>query len=79
MSTKQKPAIEATEEQFPAVTIEPKRTRSKPGENKVQVTLSDEDYGNLSNTADGRSVNVWLSRMLAGQVGALASEYSQRK
>lgn len=45
-------------------TTQPKRTRSKPGTHNVFVTVSDEFYAKLEKSADGRPVNVWLSRLV---------------
>lgn len=45
-------------------TKQPKRTRTKPGVHSLYVTVSDEMYAKLEKTADGRPINVWLSRLI---------------
>jgi len=58
----------------PEPATETKKKRSKPGVTKVVVYLSDNDYHNLVESADGRQINEWLSRIIAGRVGVLAEE-----
>lgn len=41
-----------------------RRTRTKEGEHCVFVALSHEHYERLRESADGRPVNVWLSKLI---------------
>jgi hypothetical protein len=40
-----------------------KRTRT-PGTHTLQVTISDALFAKLEATADGRPINLWLSRLI---------------
>ena len=44
----------------PAIT----RTRTKPGYHGLYIRVTDEHYAELEKTADGRPLNVWLSRLV---------------
>jgi hypothetical protein len=46
------------------VKEQPKKTRTVPGEHSLYVHVPDELYAKLQETADGRPLNVWLSRLV---------------
>lgn len=72
------PTPESTE----VSTIKPTRTRTKPGEHSLYVTLDDQTFADLEETADGRPLNMWLSKLIisstiAQMVGAHVSKTRQ--
>ena len=40
------------------------RTRTKEGYRSLFVTIPEEKYAKLEETADGRPINLWLSRLI---------------
>ena len=56
----------------PAVPAK-KRTRP-PGTHGLHVTLTDALYAKLEKTADGRPINVWLSRLIERNFDKLGLE-----
>ena len=42
----------------------PARRRTKPGFHSLLVSVPDAQYAQLESTADGRPINVWLSRLI---------------
>ena len=41
-----------------------KKSRTKPGQHGLFVTLTDNEFHNLTESADGRPLNVWLSKLI---------------
>ena len=56
---------------MPEVKIVKKRTRPA-GTHTLQVTISDALFAKLEATADGRPINLWLSRLIERNAHNLA-------
>ena len=50
------------------------RTRTKPGQHSLFVHVNDAQYAKLQETADGRPLNVWLSRLIERNFDKLGVE-----
>lgn len=53
------------------VADQPKRARTKPGHVSLFVSVSDNSYHNLCESADGRPLNVWLSLLIERNLHAM--------
>ena len=42
----------------------PKKRLPKPGTRALHVTITDDQYTLLESSADGRPINVWLSKLI---------------
>ena len=51
-------------ESWPLELPVPSRHRTKPGFHSLFVSIPDAQYAQLESTADGRPINVWLSRLI---------------
>jgi hypothetical protein len=49
---------------LPVTVDQPARRRTKEGFHGLFVSVSDEHFAELEKTADGRPLNVWLSRLV---------------
>ena len=52
----------------------PKKRVPKPGMHNLHVSISDEVYSLLEKTADGRPLNVWLSKLIERNTTMFAPE-----
>ena len=52
------------EDTLPIKLPVPARHRTKPGFHSLFVSVPDAQYAQLESTADGRPINVWLSRLI---------------
>ncbi len=52
------------EDTLPIKLPVPARHRTKPGFHSLFVSIPDAQYAQLESTADGRPINVWLSRLI---------------
>ena len=53
-----------SEDTLPIKLPVPARHRTKPGFHSLFVSVPDAQYAQLESTADGRPINVWLSRLI---------------
>jgi hypothetical protein len=64
---------------MPEVKAAPTKKRTRPpGTHSLHVTLTDALYVKLEATADGRPVNVWLSRIIERNAHNLAELRAQK-
>ena len=49
---------------YAELAAKPKKRTTTPGTRALHVTISDEQFAALEESADGRPINVWLSKLV---------------
>lgn len=53
-----------TKPEAPATPAKKRTPRKKPGQHNLHVSISDAMFEQLEKSADGRPINVWLSKLV---------------